>query len=749
MPSTLLMRRRLFIATGVLILLAVALVSIALYGGADTLNGTSPSPSTIRVSGGTTSTTGPDGLEKIVKYNPGDQVSRGYVAYDGPTSLEERMVRSDVIARVKLVSVAQVVEEAADWPNEGETSYIGALEYTFKVLEYLKGSGGSELVAVAVDLIDNYATEAEAAAGAEDFLGARDARWDDREAVVFLEDDDPHLPSSKQADRYLLGFVRNNYGGDHYTIASRYSREWLPAASTGSALDAAASSWSSGGERFCLAGPCDGGGVVSSLVRVLTLSQAPDTPTVTLAELKTRIAELDAEIEAGDGSQEYMDCVYAKYEKQGRVDYYKQQLADKSDEPWVKDGYFYRRRDHALTSGQAAGTHIYTDTIFWAGTEPPPKETIPDKYTGMFQLDGRDSHLFDIEYPGVVSLARPLPAGEYRYYFVSMPKKYVVCNGEPEEERRRHEHFVTLTAPAGTLHEAFFDPVSMGASVVADDHRGQLSPATYSAAGSETTLRRIGWDENRVWMKFVLAPSLADHHIDFIELDGSVGLRLDFDDATATSTDDGGQALVWGVCDQPWSAGDQLMLRISESGETLTGATNDATCGGEIVSLAVPLQTAVFSPTSDVSITPPLAPSGCGTAGLWDCLDEAEPDGAGSIIYLFTNSALRVGFPAASVSGTPMDVRFEVALKAQSGTVDAGAYDFTVYSDKTAVATLSGDEELGSEAWTELVVSDQAITSGLSSGLSGVAFQVDAPSSGPRLEWSWVRMVVDYRPTGQ
>ena len=80
--------------------------------------------------------------------------------------------------------------------------------------------------------------------------------------------------------------------------------------------------------------------------------------------------------------------------------------------------------------------------------------------------------------------------------------------------------------------------------------------------------------------------------------------------------------------------------------------------------------------------------------------------------------------------------------------MDAGTYGFTVYSGSDAVATVSGAGELGSEEWMTLEVSDASIVSGLSSGLSGVAFQVDAPTSGSRLEWSWVRMVVDYEPSG-
>ena len=164
-----------------------------------------------------------------------------------------------------------------------------------------------------------------------------------------------------------------------------------------------------------------------------------------------------------------------------------------------------------------------------------------------------------------------------------------------------------------------------------------------------------------------------------------------------------------------------------------------------------PIPTAYFYPTSDAYIQPTLASlggaSGCGTDGLWACLDEAESDGDGSMVLLFRNSALRVGFTVGSddVPGTVVDVRFEASVKPQSGTLDAGAYGFTVYSGSEELATASG-EALGAE-WTDIVVADPSITSGLSSGLSNVGFQVNGPSSGPRLQVSWVRMVVSYTPT--
>ena len=71
---------------------------------------------------------------------------------------------------------------------------------------------------------------------------------------------------------------------------------------------------------------------------------------------------------------------------------------------------------------------------------------------------------------------------------------------------------------------------------------------------------------------------LADKHIDFLALDASIALRLDFDDATVVTEQDNIKSLTWGVCKQPWKAGDLLMLRISESDGDVAGATSDESC---------------------------------------------------------------------------------------------------------------------------------------------------------------------------
>ena len=111
----------------------------------------------------------------------------------------------------------------------------------------------------------------------------------------------------------------------------------------------------------------------------------------------------------------------------------------------------------------------------------------------------------------------------------------------------------------GTVHEAFFDPVAIGAAVGADASNGVLEPAAFTVGGASATMTSLEWESSTVTMELNPSASLAGHAVDFIALDGSVSLTLSFDDATQS-----GGALTWSVASQPWNAGDLLMLRIFE-----------------------------------------------------------------------------------------------------------------------------------------------------------------------------------------
>ncbi len=296
--------------------------------------------------------------------------------------------------------------------------------------------------------------------------------------------------------------------------------------------------------------------------------ESAGTPTITLAGLKSRIAELQREINAGDGSEDYRRCVFNKYNKEREVRY------------TIKlDGeYYHYSTEHYLTSGSPAGSHVYSGPFAaeWLAThgDDPPSFYLK----GEDWLGGRDAGLFNAGYPVTVTTARPLPEGKYSFYYDSMHRSYAICDAMPQEEKERHELFVIVTAPAGMLHEAFFDPVAAGAAFTADGSNGQLEPAAFTDAnGAPATIQRIEWESQQVRMEFSPSVPLSGHHVDFIALDGSVALRLSTDDA-AQAVDGDKTTLMWDVCSEPWSADEKLMLRISESGSDLTGATNDGEC---------------------------------------------------------------------------------------------------------------------------------------------------------------------------
>ena len=644
-------RRRLYSVAGVLIVLAVALAAAVLYAGSMSLNGNSPLPGA------------PGGLQRESGWYPPPDFP--------PTSLEERIVRSDAIARVTLVSAAQVVEEISGWPSQGDTSYANALEFRFNVLEHLKGSGGSEVVAIAVDWYEFFATRAEAGAGAEDFLGERDTRWDAREAIVFLHDDDPYLPSTGQADRYLLWFLRNTYGQEIYTIASP-SKMWLPAASDSLPVPADQARASSGGtQRFLLEEPPSGGGaVLSGMARALSGNQgASQAATISLADMKTKIAELDAEVGEGDGSEEYRECVRFKYEWENNVSLRKEERAAQGE------GYYYNRYDHALASGQAAGSVFHTYE-FWQIWVIDYGETIPSKYASMFQLDGQDEGLFVVEYPGEVSPARPLPAGEYRFYFIRMAKELVVCDGLPEEERTSKEHFVTVTAPTGTLHESFFDPVDLtGGGVGATDSSGVIDPDEFTINSDDYEIESLVWRSNSVVMTLDDHVSLSGYSLDFIELDGSIDTTLDVSDATVNQT---AATWTWSVTSAPWEDGDQLMLRIRE---TSTGPT--------VVPTATPTPTP--TPVPPTATPTPVPPTATPTPVPPTATPTPDPNRGNPSVGSVTGTSVRVSWDRVRPSGTHLqDVRVNYRLVSATAWTFGAYVDVSTWSQRRQEATVSG-----------------------------------------------------------
>ena len=313
-------------------------------------------------------------------------------------------MKSDVIARVKLRSTTPGVERFDIWDDD-DVAYVGVLNFKFEVLEYLKGSGGSELVAFAYNWDSSTRYDKESAGKlANNLLADRDTSWDDREAIVLLRSDHPWMDDLPQAGRYLFDAILAPYYVDRYTIVSPHNKRWLPATSAGGE----SGSSGTGTQRFLLDQP----GAAAS--------QSGGTPTITLADLKTRIANLEKEASGGDGSQEYRDCIYYKYRWEREVRYMKDSLGG---------NYFYIRHDNAIDSGLPAGVRVYT--VQHAGLYlAEGGETEPSNF-GEFRLVGGDEGLFDVRWPGMVYTVRPLPAREYKFYFSERANRYIICDAHP------------------------------------------------------------------------------------------------------------------------------------------------------------------------------------------------------------------------------------------------------------------------------------------------------------------------------
>ena len=459
--------------------------------------------------------------------------------YTGEKSMDELIIGAGAIARVELSSVRQVVEAHESFVNPSIT-YVNALEFTYDVLEYLKGSGGTEITALAWDSEESFRTRAEAEASGTDLLASREARWDDREAIVFLHST-PSIPSTSQADRYTIGFARP-WDEDGFTVASRWAKRWLPDAAA--PTDDNAVRGDSGTEqRFLLEAP-------SAQASGATRTVQPRT--IAMSDLKTRIATLEAEIALGDGTEEYRRCVGRRYSWPRVLQHYIDNLE-------ARGGTFAKQFEKALASGVAAGTPVYVGGDYLRLTDED-EQTEPEDSDELVVISGSDADLFDKGWPLTAVTARPLPAGIYRFYWAEQSHIDALCDAMPELHRTENEVIVTVTPPPNTLHETFFDPVSLASGVGADSSNGVIKPAGFTVDGTLTSVTSLKYDDGNVVLSLSPHVSLSGQKLDFIELDGSVGLSLEVSSATENSS---AGTLTWAVSDQPWEDGDELMLRIS------------------------------------------------------------------------------------------------------------------------------------------------------------------------------------------
>ncbi len=421
---------------------------------------------------------------------------------DGVASLEENILKSDVIVVAELKGTNRGVG-AHKFAGFG---YSKTLEFNFQVVEYLKGDGSDEVTGLVFDADQGFKTKLGAQMG-NDIDPDRYTAWDDRRAVLFLRDDGKDPDISRKNDHYWLGRVgRDGPYADQYSLSSWSYRPWLPATEDDDSI-------------FLL---------------------EPGGPAViSLSELQDLIAELGQKT-AGQ-SEEYNNCLYESYKWEREVAYARDEIWD--------GGYYYFEEHYHIDSGLPFDTRVYTTdgANFWRDQ----RKEDPAAFANVkYVLAGQDPEYFYGAFPGEIFTTRPLPAGEYRIFHAWLPGVFHACGATvPKDEMGRKELFVHVSAPKGTLHETFFDPIAYAAGIGAPLDDGPIIVALWEESrGGAGTLRAVPTD----------LKSMAGQTLEFIALDGSTQLSLAIDEATASKG-----SLTWDLKEQPWHGGDKLMLRVS------------------------------------------------------------------------------------------------------------------------------------------------------------------------------------------
>ena len=469
---------------------------------------------------------------------------------------------------------------------QNELMQQAAFAFRFQVLEYLKGSGGGELsVKVPVDSLDTswlqyMSSDSEEALGiAEAHFAVRDVRWDNREAIVFLKSKPappPKQGASGASVNDSLQFTDVGASSSNifrYSISSDMNKTWLPATNAGGAAGAADSDQT----RYFTAEPQSSGAVGAS---------ASNAPSISLADIEDIIEANDALLTKNQDVPYFEECLIIKFRYSALYEI-----------GW----YMETRYETEIASGMRPGS-----VEIWEDIEEG------DPYYGTWWIEGPNTHLFTMikedpdndpstGYKWKVSANRPLPSGKYIINYDSQPWDSVPCNFNPKGGYI-NEQTLIATAPDGVLHEAFFDPAPLGVGVGANsasDGVGALKPAEFTHNGATVAIEQIEWSPNTNTVALKLSNQsvkLAGHHIDFIELDASVSLRLDIDDAETTSTGYG-QTLSWEVCRQPWHPGDQLMLRIAKSATAASATVKPICVDDKDAGEAAPVPTITPTPT--------------------------------------------------------------------------------------------------------------------------------------------------------
>ena len=448
---------------------------------------------------------------------------------DTPPTLDWQIVDSPIIVVATLITATAGTEATDDTPARYRPAHV----LQFRAGQYLKGSGPDEFTVMVVDRSKEgytFTEQPSALTEASRTLAARNSAWDNRPGVLFLQG--PETSASGGATRTsdptsTFSLTNNDALAQDLFLYSidTLSRSWFPAASSS---DSRASRASETPQQFIRDGASEPPSVVS------------------IMDLHNRINEIQAMFDAGDGSEAYTNCVESVLKRPW----------------WYEDWEPGQVRTGTLESGMPSGSEfgsrkVPSDTRFRTGW----KFTAEGDTADLFAIQAIEPQAGERGYTNSYRSIRPLIAGIYELRKHAVSKSHEPCNFV-----RRHDtpgyipYVVTVTAPAGTLHEAFFDPVAVGTTVKADGSNGVLKPTSFTVGGA-TEITGLEWANDKVVLTLGTHVSLSGYVLEFIELDGSVSLSLNVEDAMVDST---AGTYSWPMTSQPWEDGDKLMRRVRE-----------------------------------------------------------------------------------------------------------------------------------------------------------------------------------------
>ena len=467
-----------------------------------------------------------------------------------PPPLDWQILDADVIVVANFVSATAGVDTYEGPPP----AYLPMHTLNFTATQYLKGTGPTQFTVEVLDYgphtpLSGYLNREYVLDLARSSLEARNTQWDSRTGVLFLKgplaaasevstDSSSRSPQSEPAGVFhLTNNALLNQSAFQYTVDT-LSRDWLPASEATSS-----SGRSTDGETSNTPQPQN---------QEYIADVSTDPPQIlTLSALRTRIAEIDTMLSSGDGSTEFKECIESKLRSPYHASNWQPMI--------YKTGL--------LTSGMPAGTQFGVREV---GSVLPPGGGYDDY---DLYLTGEQSDLFNSTRSDVDHVAgngftyhfkttRPLVAEEYQLHEHSQIWVQMPCNFRESHDDAGYSVWdVTVTAPAGALHEAFFDPLTVGTAVKADGSNGVLKPTSFTVGGTSTELTSLEWASNQVVLTLGTHVSLSGQVLDFIGLGGNIILSLFADDATVDSA---AGTYTWSMTSQPWADGDKLMLRIQE-----------------------------------------------------------------------------------------------------------------------------------------------------------------------------------------